>query len=181
MQKANHIMYLHGLEGSPQGTKGSWMRQFMNAIAPEMPARRTNLEQSFLDSYTVALAAVHKYEPKVIVGSSFGGAILMRLLQSGDWSGNAVMLAPAGIMYGIGETIPKGSTAIIIHSPSDAIVSYSDSQKVIKNSPSRAELWPAPTSDAPEGNHRLSDIIENGQLCRAVTTQLLKITPKLSA
>lgn len=174
MQKANHIMYLHGLEGSPQGTKGSWMRQFMNAIAPEMPASSLNLEQSFLDSYAVALEAVQRFTPKVIVGSSFGGAVLMRLLQSGDWAGNAVMLAPAGMKYGIGDTIPKGSTAIIIHSPSDAIVPYSDSQRVLKNSPTRAELWPAPAGDDPEGNHRLSNIIENGQLCRAVTTQILK-------
>lgn len=180
-----HIMYLHGLEGSPQGTKGRWMQTYFSAVAPEMPASRDNFEHSFAASYKVAKSAVQTHQPDVIVGSSFGGGILMKLLQSGDWSGNAVMLAPAGVMYGIGDNIPEGSHAIIIHSPADHLVSYADSELIVRNSGGRAELWaaesvhldscdPSSTDNACDGNHRLHAIIHDGMLARAVVAQLTR-------
>ena len=181
-----HVMYLHGLEGSPDGTKGRWTRRFFGAAAPYMPASRENKEESFKNSYAVAKEAIEAHQPDVIVGSSFGGGVLMKLLQNGDWSGNAVMLAPAGVMYGVGDTIPEGSHVIIIHAPSDDVVPYSDSELIVRNSGGRAELWAAESIhlencdpslglDNPcDGNHRLHAIIENGMLSRAIVAQLTR-------
>ena len=167
-----HVMYLHGLEGSPEGTKGRWVRRFFGAAAPNLPASAVDIEESFYRSYREAQLAIETHRPDVIVGSSFGGGVLMKLLQSGDWSGNAVMLAPAGVKYGVGDHIPHGSHVILIHSPSDTVVPYEDSETIVRNSDGRAELWPAAVHSNGDGNHRLHGIIESGMLARAIVFQL---------
>ncbi|MGC6509383.1 MAG: YqiA/YcfP family alpha/beta fold hydrolase [Myxococcota bacterium] len=175
-----HVMYLHGLEGSPEGTKGRWVRRYFGAVAPSLPASADNIENSFYQSYRVAQSAIEVHQPDVIVGSSFGGGVLMKLLQAGDWSGNAVMLAPAGVKYGVGDHVPEGSHVILIHSPSDAVVPYEDSECIVKNSAGRAELWPAEFHESEikkghaygDGNHRLYNIIESGMFARAIISQI---------
>ena len=39
--------------------------------------------------------ALQSFRPDVIVGSSFGGAIVLELIQRGMWSGPAVLICPA--------------------------------------------------------------------------------------
>ena len=38
---------------------------------------------------------MHSFRPDVMVGSSFGGAVVLELIQRGIWSGPALLLCPA--------------------------------------------------------------------------------------
>ena len=161
-------MYLHGLEGSPKGTKGAWMVREYDAHAPEMPAKLGN-PKAFEESYQIAVQAVQNLHPNLIVGSSFGGAILLRLIHEGVWRGPSVFLAQAGVKYGLDARLPSGISAILIHAVDDKLVPYSDSQKIVEASEDGVELWPT------GGDHKLHHITIDGTLQRAVE----KLLPSL--
>ena len=158
-------LYLHGLEGSPKGTKGAWMTARFGAVAPEMPAR-AGVENAFARCVDVARMAVEKHAPSLIVGSSYGGAVLMQLIVDGVWKGPSIFLAQAAVKLGVGDRLPPGIPAIFIHAPGDAVVPYEDSVTVVTNSDEQAVLWTV------EGDHRLHFITEDGTLENAILTLL---------
>ena len=161
-----NVMYLHGLEGDANGTKGRYCQSAYQAFSPQMPASAAELahdhDTCFEACYQVALGAVRAHQPQVIVGSSFGGAITMALMQRGDFKGNAVLLAPAGVKFGLPATLPAECKALIIHDPTDDVVPYVHSQQVLAANEGRCWLW-----DASSG-HRLHAITKDGSLDRAV-------------
>ena len=106
------VMFLHGLEGNANGTKGKHLSKEWGALCP--PLRTADLiekredcngdwdalEQSEKDAgllmaYSDAVSAVRYSQPDLIVGSSMGGAILFKLIAEGKFSGAAVFCAPA--------------------------------------------------------------------------------------
>ena len=67
------------------------------------------------DAVAGAAAAIAEHAPRVVVGSSYGGAVATKLLLDGIWSGPTVLIAPAArrLVAGAGEgvelwTIPGG-------------------------------------------------------------------------
>ena len=154
-------MYLHGLEGTPSGKKGSWMVEQFHAHAPEMPAKLANPD-AFEQSYQIAANAVRTLQPNLIVGSSFGGAILLRLIHEGVWEGPSVFLAQAGVKYGLSARLPSGLRAILIHAIADKLVPFADSQQMAEQSGDGVELWPT------DGDHKLHHITNDGTLRRAI-------------
>ena len=46
--------------------------------------------------YAVQRAALRRFKPDVVMGSSFGGGMAQLLLARGEWAGPTVLLAPAG-------------------------------------------------------------------------------------
>ena len=184
-------MYLHGREGTPYGTKGSYMRLRLlsGAHAPAMPATSSHPD-AFNASYEIARNMLLQLQqqqdaPNIIVGSSFGGAVLMKLVQEGHWKGPSIFLAPAALKESIRaeynlplwDSLPKGHRAIIIHSPSDSLVLYQDAVAIMNNSRERnqednvIELWDAEEGDPDgegKGNPRLTEITKNGMLKRAL-------------
>ena len=154
-------MYLHGLEGSPRGTKGAWMTRMYDASAPEMPAR-SHVQDAFSKCVAVAREALRQKEPSLIVGSSYGGAVLLQLVLEGTWSGPCVFLAQAGIKLGVGDTLPPGVRAILIHALHDDVVPHEDSRILAENSGNSVELWTV------EGDHRLHHITDDGTLQSAI-------------
>jgi len=163
-------IYIHGLEGGPQGTKGAFVTERFGGSGPDMPATRTGPHDDppscFEDCFALARDYVLARPASTLIGSSFGGAITLALLQRGVWQGPVVLLAPAGPLYGFHPSIPEGSHAIIIHDPSDEIVSYEGSELLTRGSPLRAELWPS------DGGHRLHSIVSNGLFERAIKAQM---------
>ena len=159
------IMYLHGLEGDANGTKGLYCQTQYGAVSPQMPATLKALLQNkslcISDCYEVALKAVLEHKPDIIIGSSFGGGITMLLMQRGHHKGDAILLAPAGVKYGLSPQLPQESKVILIHDPEDDIVPYSDSLKILSAN-AHCQLWKA------DSGHKLHDITTNGQLNRAV-------------
>jgi pimeloyl-ACP methyl ester carboxylesterase len=160
-------MYLHGLEGDANGTKGRWMQSHLAATAPQMPAtnpdgRLEGRPECFEACVEVARTAVARDRPAVLVGSSFGGAVTMALMQRGHWQGPCALLAPAIVKYGMDPRLPEGCSAIVIHATDDDIVPYADSELLVRTNPNIAELWPT------LGGHRLHGILDDDTLGRAV-------------
>ena len=109
------ILYLHGLDGSPNGKKAELLKKNWSAFCPPI---RTNDLRSLREDYSSipwqnipqdkkdaamkqsiadAKDAINYIKPDVIIGSSMGGSILFRLAKEGFLEPNVscVFLAPA--------------------------------------------------------------------------------------
>ncbi len=163
-------IYIHGLESGPHGSKATYVRERFAGSAPAMPSRyegHRRRPECFEPSVEVAAAHVRERGASILVGSSFGGAVTMTLLQRGVWRGPVVLLAPAIALYELDLVLPEGCSAIVIHDPADDVVPYEGMEAFVRANPDRAELW------ASTGGHRLSTIIERGVLARAIERQML--------
>ena len=166
------VMYLHGLEGSAkEGAKAVYCKKQFGAVAPQMPATLKRLikdkKECIATCLQVAIDAVEEHQPDLIIGSSFGGGITMGLLQGGYYKGDAILLAPAGVKYGLSPLLPTESKIVIIHDRTDEIVPFEDSLKIIKenmmNGGANVELVETP------GGHKLHNITKNGLLMEVVS------------
>ena len=165
------IMYLHGLEGDANGVKGSYCQTQYGAIAPQMPATLVSLMKSRKDCitecYQVAKKAIKQHQPDLIIGSSFGGGITMALMQSGIHTGYAILLAPAGVKFGLPTLIPNGNKVVIIHDPNDNIVPFEDSLKIVNsNEANRGATIQLIQTD---GGHKLINLTTSGLLDRVIS------------
>jgi len=164
------VMYLHGLEGNANGTKGLYCQIQYNAIAPQMPATLNSLMKSRKDCiktcYQIAKEAVEIHKPDLIIGSSFGGGITITLMQNNVHKGKAILLAPAGVKYGLSTHIPQGNQVVIIHDRSDEIVPYQDSVLI-------ESMNDNSTLITTTGGHRLINLTTDGLLDYVVKTMLL--------
>lgn len=163
------VMYLHGLEGDANGTKGLYCQTQYGAVAPQMPATLESLMRSRKDCiktcYQIAKEAVLTHKPNIIIGSSFGGGITMALMQHGVHKGKAVLLAPAGVKYGLPTLIPQGNRVVIIHDPTDDIVPFKDSVRIYgDNILDGCDVKIIKT----DGGHRLINLTTDGLLDRVV-------------
>jgi hypothetical protein len=84
------LVFAHGLEGSPDGTKATWLREEFGAVAPWLGG-------SGLDDQVRLLAAVVGGDgPAAVVGSSLGGlAVLGLACRHPELVHRLVLLAPA--------------------------------------------------------------------------------------
>jgi pimeloyl-ACP methyl ester carboxylesterase len=86
-------------------------------------------------SYAVAHRAVAEFRPDVIVGFSWGGALALRLVEEGAWSGPLLLLGSAHrLLYRLAgrmpfcaltTSLPKRLT--IVHGGADTLIPVSDS------------------------------------------------------
>jgi alpha/beta superfamily hydrolase len=164
------VMYLHGLEGNANGTKGLYCQIQYNAVAPQMPATLESLMRNRKDCikncYQIAKEAVEIHKPDLIIGSSFGGGITITLMQNNVHKGKAILLAPAGVKYGLSTHIPQGNQVVIIHDRSDEIVPYQDSVLI-------ESMNDNSTLITTTGGHRLINLTTDGLLDYVVKTMLL--------
>lgn len=131
------ILYLHGRGGSSQGTKIRQIREHFgveNVVGFDYPTTDTDFE----DYVQQASEHIAQIQPKVVVASSFGGAVLLQLLHRGHWSGPCVFLAQAGVKFGkrffIPSFLPKGVPAILIHGTEDDVVDIAGSVLLAESS-----------------------------------------------
>ena len=61
-------------------------------------------------------------DTQLVIGSSFGGAVLLRLIHEGSWSGRSLFLAGAGVKLTPHRTLPAGVPCHLVHGRSDAVV-----------------------------------------------------------
>src|SRR5437899_328929 len=110
------ILFLHGLEGSPRGRKATALRDAgHDVVAPTLP--KDDLGQAV----RLARDSLEACRPAVIVGSSRGGAVAMKLAASAP----LVLLAPAWRRFGA-EPIVRRDTRIL-HGVKDDVVPLADS------------------------------------------------------
>ena len=115
------ILFLHGLESSPNSAKATFLRRKgHDVIAPELD--RHDWEQSVL----AARQAIVAHEPDVVVGSSRGGAVAMAARPSMP----LVLVAPAWVKYAPWATVDGRTT--VIHSREDDVIPYEESEKLVQ-------------------------------------------------
>jgi predicted esterase len=179
------IVFLHGLESTvdadllPIGRKVQWLRPRYPAVAtPGLDTRTAialkehcrvtgagwfddpeRLSAAFALPMANARAAITA-ETRLVIGSSFGGAVLLKLLHEGGWSGPSIFLAGAGIKLTPHRTLPAGIRALFIHGRKDDVVALSDSRHLAAASGS--PLWEV------EDNHSLAGILADGTLAAAI-------------
>ena len=147
------VQFIHGLEGSPQGNKA-------RALAAEFETTTPAMDTSHFEA-CVALHAetVRRFEPDVLVGSSFGGAVALALLQREQWSGPTLLLAQAGLRQGLRAKIPPGVRVWLVHARGDDVVPIADSQRLARSgTPGFVRLFEV------DDDHALHAFVTSGRL-----------------
>jgi predicted esterase len=147
------VQFIHGLEGSPQGSKARLLAEHFDARTPAMDTKdyRACLE--------VQAAALADFDPDVLVGSSFGGAVAVSLLAEGLWRGPTLLLAQAAVHYDPEARLPEGVRVWLVHGLGDTLVDPGDSRKLAATgSPELVRLLEV------EDDHPLSETTSSGRL-----------------
>jgi len=100
------ILFLHGLHSLPKGVKPTYLKDHGHTVInPKL------LDEDMDEAVRIAQAEFDRHQPKVVVGSSRGGAVAMNI-NSG--SAKLVLLCPAWKKYGTARTV--GLETVILHS-----------------------------------------------------------------
>ena len=179
------VVFLHGLEspvdasGVPMGKKATYLRDAFQATLPALDTSEAQkvagqdrafggwrypyegYEAAFATPLSRARAALGA-QARVIVGSSFGGAVALRLLHEPPrWTGAVILLAGAGPKLTPYDRLPAGIPVLLVHGRRDEVVPLEDSERLAASSPD-AELLVV------EDDHGLGSVVEDRQLGRWV-------------
>lgn len=147
------MQFVHGLESSPGSAKAVYLARRFDAETPAMDT------SDFDGAIATQTERVRGLAPDVLVGSSFGGAVALALLQRGVFAGPTVLLAPAHRHYGVEERIPEGVAVVIAHGRADDVVSIEGSRALAKTGTAGlVELVEA------DDGHRLGTLLEGDAL-----------------
>ena len=106
---ALRVQFIHGLEGSPHGSKARALAERFGATTPAMDTG------DFEGCVETQRAALESIRPDVLVGSSFGGAVAVALLTRGHWRGPTLLLAQAALRYDPEARLPEGVDVWLVH------------------------------------------------------------------
>lgn len=182
------IFYIHGYEGSSNGTKARWLKKHYSCFAVDMPdAKSTHplgkkaplpevlqgIKDAIAPSAQFILPYIQQQQPKIIVASSFGTAVWLKIVQEEGLRIPSILLAPACSLLDVGSGFPHDMHTIIIHGTNDGIITLTQAEEIYKNSGPKSLFWPI------EDEHRLSRLTtDRRELGLAVETLLKK--PKTS-
>ena len=174
------ILFLHGLEGSPSGEKATHLCHNYDTVVPTLDVSgfkvlyerhgevlddifylegvQESLEKPLKQARDVILID----KPDLVIGSSFGGALLAMLIVEGTWDGPSLFLASAAKkLTGLNRvTQTPGNGLHWIHGAQDEIIPCEDSIT--------AALASQGTLEIVQDDHRLSGIIKSGKLDDAI-------------
>lgn len=153
------VLFFHGREGSPSGSKATWLARTRGAVTPQ------------LDTLTVegalpaAREALEAHAPTFVVGSSFGGAVAVALLQEGRIRVPVVLIAPAAHKLGVPNVLPEGTRGVILHGDGDDVVPLEDSVALARTGGPEVSL-----RVIAGGDHRLEALLRDGTLEEVLTS-----------
>jgi predicted esterase len=154
---ALRVHFIHGLESSPQGTKARLFAEHFDAQTPAMDTG------DFEACVKLQAEAVARFRPDVLVGSSFGGAVAVALLQRGLWRGPTLLLAQAALRQGLRPQLPDGVPVWLVHGVRDEVVPLADSRALARaGSPELVRLIEV------DDDHALHATVRDGRLVRWV-------------
>ena len=151
------VQFAHGLESSPQGAKA---RLFAREFIAQTPAMNT---QDFESCVAVHASLIAEFRPDVLVGSSFGGAVAVALLQRGSWRGPTLLLAQAAVHYRPDVCLPDGARVLLVHGRQDAVIPIEHSRQLARSgTPGLVELLEY------DDDHSLTRLVASAQLVELV-------------
>ena len=177
------IFYIHGYEGSSDGTKGAWLKTNFSCFGVDMPDAKSShplgkkaplpevmqgIKEAIIPSAAFIKPYIKQIKPKIVVASSFGTAVWLKIIQEEPTLAvPSILLAPACSLLGIGDGYPHHVRTIIIHGTKDGIISLEQAKKVHKESGDNALFWPIEdehslprlTSDRPELSHAVRKLL----------------------
>jgi predicted esterase len=121
------VLFIHGQEGSPQGSKARALAAAFDTRTPAMDTK--NLEACVAQQ----AEAVRRFEPDVVVGSSYGAAVAVALLQREQWDGPTLLLAQAAQQLGLRGRLPRGVRVWLVHATGDDVVPVDDARKLARS------------------------------------------------
>lgn len=147
------VLFIHGLEGSPKGNKARRLAEHFETLTPAMDTA------DFDGCISLQRAEIERFAPQVLVGSSFGAAIAVALLQRGAWSGPTLLLAQAARHFGLELVLPEGVRITIAHGSRDDVVDPEESRRLATTgSPNLVRLLEV------DDDHSLHTSTESGAL-----------------
>jgi pimeloyl-ACP methyl ester carboxylesterase len=182
------IVFLHGLESAvdeklqPLGRKAEFLRRVYGAetpaldtrVAVEMARQRAPSEdwrwpyegydQAFAEPLRRARAAIGP-DTRLVIGSSFGGAVLLRLLHEDPSRIRAALfLAGAGKKLTPYTALVSGIPTLLVHGRRDSVVPYTHSVEL--GATTGAPVW------LTDDEHDLSSLYQDGAFEAAIETVL---------
>jgi len=157
MRRDLRVQFVHGLESSPQGVKAQLLAARFTALTPEMDTH------DFEGSVAVQARALADFAPHVVIGSSYGGAIVVALLQRGLWKGPTLLLAQAALRRRMPAELPADVDVWLVHGLRDEIIDVEDSRTLARaGTPGRVRLIEV------DDVHSLHTTVEDGRLVQWV-------------
>ncbi len=163
------VQFIHGLEGSPQGAKAQLFAEHFDARTPAMDT------SDFDGCVEVHAELLRAFEPDVLVGSSFGGAVAVALLQRGLWRGPTLLLAQAALQSGLPPRLPDGVPVWLVHGVRDERVDVEGSRRLAgSGSPEWVRLIEV------DDDHSLHGMVKSGELVELVCELATAHAPRVS-
>ena len=147
---SHKVMYCHGRGSNGNGTKARFLKSLpgLEVVANDYPTddpllpfgdfpEGTGLKDMacFWRYVQMLTGDIKIHKPDLIVASSFGGAVLLRVMLEGGWTGPAVFLAQAGVKFTVSDNLPENARAILIHGEFDETVLIEGSETLAASSP----------------------------------------------
>lgn len=136
--KKSKILFLHGKEGTCQGRKVQYLKKLQKydvCCEPYNTGEKGSAGRDSIPGCVETITqAIQTHKPDLLIGSSFGGGVLLKLLQTGAWTKPCIMLAGAGIRYGMEPTLPNDIPIILIHGTEDTLIPLDDSVQLTRSS-----------------------------------------------
>jgi predicted esterase len=156
------VQFVHGLESGPGSSKSVYLERFFDSVTPVMDTR------DFEGAIAVQSRHAGEFVPDVLVGSSFGGAVVLAMLQRGHYRAATVLLCPADRHFGVEARIPEGVRAVIAHGSRDELVPVDDSRALAATgTPGLVDLVVV------DDEHRLRTLLESDALATLVRRALI--------
>lgn len=150
------VQFAHGLESSPGSAKALYFDKRFDAVTPAMNT------SDFEACVTVHADEIAAQEPDVLVGSSFGGAVVLALIQRGFYAGPSLLLAPA-FRGRVEARIPDGLRVLVVHGKRDTVVPIEDSRELVKTGTDGSVALVEVDDD-----HMLGSLLESDELAMLV-------------